>query len=103
MSTSIIEKFLLAFCEAVWTQPMRWFGTTFIWLQHIGHRASADWLKFVVLLLGIPIFEASHFCFKRAYAISLRRMHLASLDGLIESLKDDTLKLNRLGPKRLSV
>ena len=82
---------------------MRWFGAAFVWLQHISHRTRPDVLKLIVLLLGIPVFEASHFCFKRAYSISLRRIRLAGLDGLVEGLQHGTLKLDGLGSKRLSV
>jgi hypothetical protein len=94
---------LLAFCEAVWTQPMRWFGAAFIWFQHVGNRAGPDWLKLIIILLGIPLFQASHFCFKRAYAITLRRIRLAGLYGLVQCLQDDALQLDGLGPKCLSI
>jgi hypothetical protein len=82
---------------------MRRLGTAFIWLEHVRHRTRSDVLEFVILLLGIPVFEASHFCFKRAYAISLRRIRLAGLDRLFEGLQHDTLKLDGLGSKHLSV
>jgi hypothetical protein len=70
---------------------MRRLGTAFIWLEHVRHRTRSDVLEFVILLLGIPVFEASHFCFKRAYAFSLRRIRLAGLDRLFEGLQHDTL------------
>ncbi len=63
---SRMQKRFLAFREACWTKPMGWFGTTGLWLQHKGNGPVPDWLKLIVLLLSVPIFEASHFCFKRA-------------------------------------
>jgi len=78
-------------------EPMRWFGAACLWLQHVSHRTHIIWLQFIVLFLSVPCFEISHFCFKRAYAISLRRIRLAGLDSILESIQDDTLKLNGLG------
>src|SRR5882672_5650093 len=70
-----LEKALLAVLIAIWTKPMRWFGAASIWLQHVGHRPSkTHGLQFIALLLSIPCFEASNFCFKRVYLINLRRM-----------------------------
>src|SRR4051794_15885169 len=72
-----VEKRSLAVRVAVWTKPMRWFGAALVWLQHVSHGPVPGWLKFVILLLSIPCFKISHFCFKRAYALSLRRVSLA--------------------------
>jgi hypothetical protein len=79
-----LEKRLLSFCEACWAKPMRWFGAACLRLQHIGHSSESDWLQFIILLLSIPCFQASHFCFERAYFIGLRRLSLAGSDGLIQ-------------------
>jgi hypothetical protein len=103
MHTRRVQKRLLALYEACWTKPMRWFGAAFVWLQHISYGPFPNWFKFIILLFSIPCFELSHFCFKRAYAISLRRIRLAGLDGLFESLQNDTLQFDGLGSKRLSI
>jgi hypothetical protein len=94
------QKSLLALRKALWTKPMRWFGAAFVWLQHVSHGPFPDWFKLIILLFSRPVFQLSHFCFKRAYAISLLQMRLAGLDGLFERLQHDSLKLDRLGPER---
>ena len=98
-----LEKRLLAVRVALWAKPMRWFGAACVWLQHVSHGPFPDAFKFVFLLLSTPCFEASQFCFKRAYAIQLRRLRLAGLNGLFESLKNEAVKLDGFGSKRLSV
>ncbi len=82
---------------------MRGFGAACVWLQNSSHRALPNWLQLILLLLSIPCFQISHFCFKRAYAVSLYRMRLAGLDGLLKCVQDDSLKLNGFGTERLSV
>jgi len=101
--TRILKNELLALMKAVWAKPMRWFGAACIGLQNVSHRPLPNGLKFVVLLLSVPCFEVSHFCFKRAYAIDLRRMRLSGLDDLAKSLGDHALKLDGPGSKRLSI
>ena len=99
---SIQEKRFLALRKAIWAKPMRGFGAACIWLQNKSHSPLApDALKFIALLLSVPCFEISHFCFKRAYAVSLLRIRLAGLDSLFESVQNDSLKVNGFGAKRL--
>src|SRR5262249_47418301 len=40
-----LKKRFLAFRKACWAKPMRWFGATFIRLQHISHGPIPDCLK----------------------------------------------------------
>ena len=82
---------------------MRMFGAACIRLQDASHARLPDWLKLILLFLSVPCFQASHFCFKRAYAISLYRIRLAGFDSLLESIQNDTLKFNGFGAKSLSV
>lgn len=98
-----VEKRFLALRVAIWTKPMRWFGTAFIWLQHVSRGPFPDWLKLIILLFSAPIFQASHFCFQRAYSIQLRRIRLAGLNGLAETVQNMPLKLDGFDAKRLSV
>ena len=89
--------------EAIWTKPMRGFGTACLWLQNVSHYAIPNWLQFIALTLSVPCFEASHFCFKRAYAFKLNRLLLARGDSLVQSIHDEPLKLYGLGSERLGV
>jgi hypothetical protein len=98
-----IKKRFLAFRVAIWAKPMRWFGAAFIWLQHVSHGSFPGTLKFIILLLSIPIFEAGNFCFQRAYSIQLHRVRLSGLDSLVEALQNEAAKFDGFGPKRLSV
>jgi hypothetical protein len=82
---------------------MRLADAARLWLQHVNHPTRPQCLQFILLFFSAPCFQLSHFCFKRAYAIQLRRMSLTSFDGLVEGLQDQTLKLNGLGAKRLFI
>ena len=98
-----LEKRLLAVGVAVWAKPMRWLGASGVWLQHVSHAAIPQPLQFVILLFSVPCFEAANFCFERAYLIQLRRLRLASFDGLAERLQDSALEFYGFGSHRLSV
>jgi hypothetical protein len=73
---------------------MRWFGAAFLFFKHVGDVVPGSALKLVFLLLGIPCFEISHLCFKRAYAIQLRRIRLASSDTVVQGVEDRLLDAN---------
>lgn len=98
-----LEKRLLALCVAVWTKPVRWLATASRWLQHVGDNSSSDALKLITLLLGIPCFHLSYFCFKVAYAIQLRRLRLAGGGALFDCLEQESKKLDGPAAKRLSI
>lgn len=72
---------------------MRWFGATFFFFKHVGERAGADPLKLIFFSIANLFFEASHFFFKVAYKINLRRMNLLGIEGFCLGVKDDRLKL----------
>lgn len=57
---------------------MRGFSIAFVWLQNVSNAPLSKLSKFVILLLTFPCFEASHFCFKRAYLLQQRRLRLLS-------------------------
>jgi hypothetical protein len=83
---------------------MRWFSSAHITLQHVSQRPTdPDQFQFVIALLGVPFSQISHFCFKRAYSIKLRRIRLAGLDSFFQSLQDEALKFNGFRSKRFSV
>ncbi len=58
---------------------MKRFGRLSVGFQRIGERCAAtnQLLQFIALLLSIPCFKTSHFCFKLAYSIQQRRLRLA--------------------------
>src|SRR3977135_2634633 len=62
-----LEKRFLAFRKAVWAKPMRWFGSACLRLQDASHGSGPNGFKLIALLLSVPCFKASHFCFKRVY------------------------------------
>src|SRR6202040_2825612 len=97
------EKRLLALRKAVWAKPMRWFGAAFLFFKHVGDVVPCRALKLVFLLLGIPCLEISHFCFKRAYTIQLRRIRLASGDSIVQGIHDGLLHLDGFSSERLCV
>src|SRR4051812_20515733 len=74
-----LQKRFLSGLVAICTQPMRWFSTASVRLQHISDAATPNVLKLVILLLCPPCFEASHFFFKIAYLANQRRLRLAGL------------------------
>ena len=76
----------LATLVTVWANPMRWFGACGLSLKDIGRRPIPHVAKLVTDFLAIPCFEASNFCFKRAYLLNQRRLrriglYCASLGG----------------------
>lgn len=53
---------------------MDMFNAGFFILQRINQRSESPILKYVALLLCVPCFKGSHFCFKIVYAINQRRL-----------------------------
>ena len=105
-----LEIGFLTALKTIWTQPMRRFGAACVWLQHKGDASHPYSLKFVALLLSIPCFQVSNFCFERVYAANLRHMRIIGLDCAGLSASDGDLKFNNLrttlcrivdGPERL--
>jgi hypothetical protein len=45
----------------------------FFWLQHVRDNTASNGLKFIFLLLGVPCFQASHFCFTHPTCAAARR------------------------------
>ncbi len=79
---------------------MRRFSAYFRRLQSVsedlGRVPVAKVFKFIPLLLSVPYFVASDFCFKRAYAINLRRMRKVGLDSALLRLYEGGLDLGDL-------
>src|SRR5262249_41552533 len=63
-----LQDRLLALLVACCAKPMRWLGVACVSLQHVGKRTRKHTLEFILLLLAIPCFKASDFCFQCAYA-----------------------------------
>lgn len=53
---------------------MNWLAFCCVGLQFVSKRVPTKILKLVALLLSIPCFKASHFCFKFVYALNQRRL-----------------------------
>jgi len=91
-----LDDFGMTIAIAACTYPMRWFGSACIWLQHISKRVSPDALEFILLLISVPCFKISQFCFERAYLLNQRRLrriglYCASLGGHNLSIEFDEL------------
>ena len=56
----------MAMIIAICTYAMRRLSICLVWLQGISERSTTEVGKYVPLLLGIPIYKLSHFCFKIA-------------------------------------
>src|SRR5579862_4995671 len=85
---------------AIGTKTMHWFGAAAVFLQLVGKRSGIDLCELIFLLLSVPVFQLSHFCFKLTYALQQRRLRLlgaecARLGGEDFSLKFDNLRLNQ--------
>jgi len=77
---------------------MRWFSTACLWFQYKSKCTRMDLLEFIFLLLSIPCFKASHFFFKRTYALQQRELlrlgrECIRLGGEDYSLEFDNLSL----------
>lgn len=94
--TRCLKYRLLAILVAMWTKPMRWFGTAHGWFKHVSDGSRSNGLKLVILLLALPCFKASHFCFKVAYALNLHRIRFIAGEHASLPFKNEGLKLNNL-------
>src|SRR6185437_12959462 len=78
-----------SFLITVWTYPMRWFGGLHAFLHGKGKDpARPQFFQFVALLLCFPCFKASHFCFKRVYAINQLRLRRLGGENLFLEFYD---------------
>lgn len=59
---------------AALTYEMGRFGTLCLWFQRIGETARCKQLQFIALLLAIPCFKLSNFCFQLAFFIQQREL-----------------------------
>ncbi len=82
---------------AIWTYGMLGFGALHGWLHSVSDYAIPKFLQFILLLLSVPCFEISHFCFKRAYLINQARMRRICSDRVALGFHDSSLEFDDLG------
>jgi len=74
---NLLKYRLFPVLVAIWTYPMRWFGTASLFFYLISiNPMGTQLLKPIFLLLSFPCFKISHFCFKRAYTLNQFRLLL---------------------------
>ena len=88
---------------AFYAKPMRWFGAVHGWLGDIGKRSGSDAFEAVCLLAAVPFFQASNFCFKRAY--TFQQFYLAEVGRKCAALggKDYSVEFSNLVFDDLSI
>lgn len=63
---------------AIWASMMNWFACGHVGLQFVHRHSRFELLRLIALLLTLPVFKASHFCFKRAYFLQHLKLTLVA-------------------------
>jgi hypothetical protein len=92
-SSKELHKRSLSVLVTMCAKPMRRFGAASVWLQHEGKCTRSKTFQFVFILLSIPLFKASHFLFKRAYALQSRKLRLLCGEDLFLECYDRPLRM----------
>src|ERR1700733_12280343 len=101
--TRTLEDRFLAFLITLCAKAMNWFAVCHRLLQRAHKNARWQFLQLVTLLLGFPCFQASHFFFKRAYALQQRRALVLRCKRGIVGVDQLGLELEELGLEGLSI
>jgi hypothetical protein len=78
------------------TNVMHRFGTLGLWLQSVGKRSRRQSLQFIALLLCLPCFKVSNFCFKVAYSLNQSRALLVRRKNALLGIENDALEFEDL-------